>query len=80
MEGTDSLSVEEAYECMLRFLKLYLGELRDAKVIDVLSDGALAGPRQTVDPGTWAMWMKAVVRLREADELNRLADEQLPPD
>ena len=60
MEGTQSLSVEEAYACMLRFLKLYLAELRDATVIDVLGGGELAGPRQTVDPGTWEMWLEAV--------------------
>jgi hypothetical protein len=54
------LTIDEAYAALLRFLELFRSTLRDATVVDVLSEGALAAPRETVDPGVWGTWLEAL--------------------
>lgn len=59
-EIAGGLSIDEAYACMLEFLRIYRSELHTATVDDVLDEGRLVGTRETHDPGTWGIWMEAV--------------------
>jgi hypothetical protein len=54
------LSVDDAFAAMHEFLKLYIGELKDANVADVLSDPMPAYGGKSADPGSWPMWLHAV--------------------
>ena len=54
------LTIDEAYDAMLKFLEIFRSSLHDATVIDVLSEGALAAKRETADPAVWDTWLEAL--------------------
>jgi hypothetical protein len=68
------LTIDEAYAALLRFLKLYYATLGNATIADVLGDGSLAAPRNTVDPGVWDTWLEALNEIT-GGAFNEMAEE-----